>query len=57
MIPYINLRAAQELLDLLSIWDSDNKSFYEQNFLNYSFKVNFLAEVWRADLPKRSDQS
>ena len=44
MIPYINLRAAQELLDLLSIWDSDNKSFYEQNFLNYSFKVNFLAE-------------
>ena len=44
MIPYINLGAAQELLDLLSIWDSDNKSFYEQNFLNYSFKVNFLAE-------------
>ena len=44
MIPYINLRAAQELLDLLSIWDSDNKAFYEQNFLNYSFKVNFLAE-------------
>ena len=44
MIPYINLRAAQELLDLLSIWDQDNKDFYEQNFLSYSFKVNFLAE-------------
>lgn len=44
MIPYINLRAARELLDLLSIWDSDNKDFYEQNFLDYSFRVNFLAE-------------
>ena len=44
MIPYINLRAAQELMELLSIWDSDNKDFYEQNFLDYSFRVNFLAE-------------
>lgn len=44
MIPYINLKAAQELLDLLSVWDSDNKNFYEQNFLDYSFRVNFVSE-------------
>ncbi|MBQ3943953.1 MAG: zinc ABC transporter substrate-binding protein [Elusimicrobia bacterium] len=43
MIPYINLKAAQELFDLLSVWDRDNKSFYEQNFLDYSFKVNFVS--------------
>ena len=44
MIPYINLRAARELLDLLSIWDQDNKEFYEKNFLDYSFRINFLTE-------------
>ncbi len=44
MIPYIQLRAAQELYDLLSIWDQDNKSFYEQNLLDYSFRVNFVTE-------------
>ncbi len=44
MIPYINLKAAQELLELLSIWDQDNKDFYEKNFLDYSFRVNFVSD-------------
>lgn len=43
MIPYINLKAAQELLELLSIWNQDNKDFYEKNFLDYSFRVNFVS--------------
>ncbi|MCR4662407.1 MAG: zinc ABC transporter substrate-binding protein [Endomicrobiaceae bacterium] len=43
MIPYINLKAAQELLELLSVWDQDNKDFYEKNFLDYSFRVNFIS--------------
>ena len=43
MIPYINLKAAQELFELLSIWDKDNKEFYEKNFLDYSFRVNFVS--------------
>ena len=44
MIPYINLRAAKEILDLLSIWNQDNKDFYEKNFLEYSFKLNFISD-------------
>lgn len=44
MIPYINLRAAKEILDLVSVWNQENKEFYEKNFLDYSFKVNFISE-------------
>jgi len=44
MIPYINLRAAKELLDLLSIWNQDNKDFYEKNFLDYTFRLNFISD-------------
>ena len=44
MIPYINLRAAKEILDLLSIWDQDNKDFYEKNFLDYTFRLNFISD-------------
>ena len=44
MIPYINLRAAKEITDLFCIWDQDNKEFYEKNFLDYSFRINFLTE-------------
>ena len=43
MVPYVNLKAAQELFELLSVWDQKNKDFYEKNFLDYSFKVNFVA--------------
>ena len=43
MIPYTNLKAAQELFELLSVWDQNNKTFYEKNLLEYSFKVNFIA--------------
>ena len=44
MIPYINLAAAKEFLELISIWDKDNKEFYEKNFLDYTFKINFICE-------------
>ena len=44
MVPYINLRAAKEIEDLVSIWDQENKNFYEKNFLDYSFKINFVSE-------------
>lgn len=47
MIPYINLRAAQELLELLSVWDQKNKDFYEKNFLDYSFRINYISEEIR----------
>lgn len=44
MIPYINLMAAKEFLEMISIWDKDNKDFYEKNFLDYTFKINFICE-------------
>ena len=44
MIPYINLRAAQELMEVLSVWNQENKDFFENNFLDYSFKVNYICE-------------
>ncbi|MBR3628418.1 MAG: zinc ABC transporter substrate-binding protein, partial [Elusimicrobia bacterium] len=44
MVPYINLRAVKEILDLVSIWDKGNKDFYEKNFLDYSFRLNFVSD-------------
>jgi ABC-type Zn uptake system ZnuABC Zn-binding protein ZnuA len=44
MIPYINLRAAEEIKDLFIIWDSDNKDFYEDNFINYAYKIKIISE-------------
>ena len=44
MVPYINLRAAKEIFDLVSVWNQENKDFFEKNFLDYSFKVNFISE-------------
>lgn len=44
MIPYINLRAAEEIKNLFVIWDADNKDFYEENFVNYAYKINNLSE-------------
>ncbi|MFA7074647.1 MAG: zinc ABC transporter substrate-binding protein [Endomicrobiaceae bacterium] len=43
MIPYINVRGAEEIKDLFIVWDADNKKFYEKNFLNYIFRVNHTA--------------
>jgi len=44
MIPYINIRAAEEIKSIFSILDADNKKFYESNFIKYVFKVNTLSE-------------
>ena len=53
MLPYINLVAAKEFLELISIWDKDNKEFYEKNFLDYTFKINFLCEQIKKNSYKR----
>lgn len=55
MIPYINLKAAQELFELLSVWDQKNKDYYEKNFLDYSFKVNFVSnEITKKSINKHN---
>ncbi len=53
MIPYINLQAANEFFELISIWDKDNKAFYEKNFLDYTFKINFICEQIKKNGYKR----
>ncbi len=53
MIPYINVRGAEEIKDLFIVWDADNKKFYEQNFLNYVFKVNHVAGEIAKNTSKR----
>lgn len=58
MIPYINIRGAQEIKDLFVIWDSDNKDYYEKNFLEYVFKVSQLAdEISRGNVYRRSKKA
>ena len=55
MIPYINVRAAEELKDIFVIIDSDNKKFYEDNFIKYVFKVNQLSdEIMRKHTSSRN---
>ena len=44
MIPYINLRAAEEIKNLFIVWDSDNEEFYETNFTKYAYKINNISE-------------
>ncbi|GAB1401764.1 metal ABC transporter substrate-binding protein [Elusimicrobiota bacterium] len=44
MIPYINIRAAEEIKSIFSILDADNKKLYESNFIKYVFKVNNISE-------------
>lgn len=44
MIPYINIRGAEEIKEMFCILDSDNKKFYEENFVKYVFKINRLSE-------------
>ena len=39
MVPETNLQLAKEITGLFSVWDRDNKDFYEQNFKEYSDKV------------------
>ncbi|MDD2523627.1 MAG: metal ABC transporter substrate-binding protein [Endomicrobiia bacterium] len=55
MIPYINVRGAEEIKNLFVVWDADNKNYYEQNFLNYIFKVNHLADEIAKNNVKRYD--
>ena len=44
MIPYINIRAAEEIAEMFYILDADNKTFYEQNLVRYVFRIKHLEE-------------
>ncbi|MDD5020893.1 MAG: zinc ABC transporter substrate-binding protein [Endomicrobiaceae bacterium] len=44
MIPYINIRGAEEIKNIFSVLDAENKQTYESNFIKYVFKINQLSE-------------
>ena len=44
IIPYINIRAAEEITEMFGYLDPDNKEFYEKNFVKYAYKVNYISE-------------
>ncbi len=52
MVPEKNLELAKEITGLFSVWDSDNIEFYEQNFVEYSNKVNAVVE----EIKKNAEQ-
>ena len=43
MIPYINIRAAEEIAEMFGYLDPDNKQFYERNLVKYVYRVNHVA--------------
>jgi len=44
MIPYINVRAAEEITEMFGYLDPPNKNFYEQNLVKYIFRIRHLEE-------------
>lgn len=44
MIPYINIRAAEEITEMFGFLDPDNKQFYEENLVRYIYRVNHISE-------------
>ncbi len=50
MIPYIRIRAAQEIADILAGLDSENKKYYEDNYSSYAYGVSFASEKAKKEL-------
>ncbi len=52
MVPETNLQLAKEITSLFSIWNGDNKDFYEKNFSDYNKKVNTIVEEIKENIEK-----
>ncbi|MDR1940720.1 MAG: metal ABC transporter substrate-binding protein [Endomicrobium sp.] len=52
MIPYIHIRAAEEIKSLLVSLDEENAKYYEENYTQYAYEVNFAASVVKKELEK-----
>lgn len=44
MIPYIHVRAAEEIKNMLSYIDAEHSKYYEENFADYVFRINFASD-------------
>jgi len=50
MIPYIHIRAAEEIMNMLSYLDIDNAKYYEEKYTRYAYNVRFAGEEARKEL-------
>jgi len=50
MIPYIHIRAVDEVKNLLSALDAENAKYYEDNSLKYAFEVDVAAKAVQREL-------
>jgi ABC-type Zn uptake system ZnuABC Zn-binding protein ZnuA len=50
MVPYIHIRASEEIKDMLSYMDTENSKYYEENFTDYVFRINFAADEVKKQL-------
>ncbi|MDR2425774.1 MAG: metal ABC transporter substrate-binding protein [Endomicrobium sp.] len=50
MIPYIHIRAAEEIKDMLAYMDVENAKYYEDNFTDYVFRINFASDEVKKQL-------
>lgn len=50
MIPYIHIRAAEELKNLLVRLDIENAAYYEDRYTDYAYRVSFTGEAMTKEL-------
>ena len=50
MIPHIHIRAAEEILILLSRLDIENSGYYEQNYTEYVYNINSAAKTIQKEI-------
>lgn len=50
MIPHIHIRAAEEIRDLLTRLDIENSEYFENNYTDYAYNVNFSAKDIQKEL-------
>jgi ABC-type metal ion transport system, periplasmic component/surface adhesin len=44
MIPYVHIRAAEEIKNMLTYMDIENSRYYEDNFTDYVFRINYASD-------------
>ncbi|MDR3047980.1 MAG: metal ABC transporter substrate-binding protein [Bacteroidales bacterium] len=52
MIPYLHIRASEEIKTILSNIDPKNTAYYQDNAANYVYNIHFTAEKIKKDLSK-----
>lgn len=54
MVPHIHIRAAEEIMELLSNLDIENSGYFEHNYTEYAYNINFAAKAIQKDLGEKA---